>query len=115
MIAQEHVELFPWLMGICGGRPNEPGKFLRHLAEAAIRADPENYLILLPALLALYLKYPKYQDKGTYAEMTGEHRQCRICGCTEYNCRQCVKKTGSPCWWVEKDLCSACVPAGAGG
>lgn len=35
-------------------------------------------------------------------------RKCRICGCTEDDCTQCIIKTGQPCWWVEKDLCSAC-------
>lgn len=36
---------------------------------------------------------------------------CRVCGCTDDNCRQCIEKTGSPCHWVEEDLCSACVVA----
>jgi hypothetical protein len=36
-------------------------------------------------------------------------RSCRICGCTDRDCRQCVEKTGSPCSWVSEDLCSACV------
>jgi hypothetical protein len=36
-------------------------------------------------------------------------RRCRVCGCTDDNCRQCIEKTGQPCYWVEKDLCSACV------
>jgi ParB family transcriptional regulator, chromosome partitioning protein len=36
-------------------------------------------------------------------------RACRVCGCTEDDCRQCVEKTGEPCHWVEDDLCSACV------
>jgi ParB/RepB/Spo0J family partition protein len=40
-------------------------------------------------------------------------RTCRKCGCTDDDCEQCVKKTGGPCSWVEKDLCSACVPPGA--
>lgn len=35
-------------------------------------------------------------------------RRCRVCKCTEYNCSQCVKKTGQPCSWIEDDLCSAC-------
>lgn len=38
-------------------------------------------------------------------------RSCRVCGCTDNDCRQCITKTGSPCYWVEADLCSACVPA----
>ena len=37
-----------------------------------------------------------------------EKRKCRICGCTDGDCRQCVEKTGMPCHWVEEDLCSAC-------
>lgn len=37
-------------------------------------------------------------------------KSCRICGCTDHDCRQCIAKTGSPCHWVEEDLCSACVP-----
>lgn len=36
-------------------------------------------------------------------------RTCRVCGCTEADCRQCIAKTGAPCHWVENDLCSACV------
>lgn len=35
-------------------------------------------------------------------------QRCRICGCTDDNCSQCVEKTGEPCFWVEADLCSAC-------
>lgn len=36
-------------------------------------------------------------------------RTCRVCGCTAADCSQCIKKTGSPCHWIEQDLCSACV------
>lgn len=36
-------------------------------------------------------------------------RRCRVCGCTDDDCRQCIKQTGAPCHWVEPDLCSACV------
>jgi hypothetical protein len=36
--------------------------------------------------------------------------KCRVCGCTDNDCRQCIEKTGQPCHWVEEDLCSACVP-----
>lgn len=34
--------------------------------------------------------------------------RCRVCGCTDDDCRQCIAKTGEPCTWVEPDLCSAC-------
>jgi hypothetical protein len=37
-------------------------------------------------------------------------RKCRICGCTDDDCRQCIEKTGHPCAWIEADLCSACDP-----
>jgi hypothetical protein len=33
---------------------------------------------------------------------------CRVCGCADNDCSQCVAKTGEPCHWVEPDLCSAC-------
>ena len=36
-------------------------------------------------------------------------RKCRICGCTDRNCKKCVAKTGTACHWVQKDLCSACL------
>ena len=38
-----------------------------------------------------------------------EDRRCRLCGCTDADCRQCVEKTGQPCYWVLDDLCSACL------
>lgn len=38
-------------------------------------------------------------------------QKCRVCGCTENNCEQCIKLTGHPCHWVEVDLCSACQDA----
>ena len=34
-------------------------------------------------------------------------RKCRVCGCTHFT--PCIdKRTGEPCHWVEKNLCSAC-------
>lgn len=36
-------------------------------------------------------------------------RSCRVCGCTEDDCSQCIERTGEPCHWVEDDLCSACI------
>lgn len=39
-------------------------------------------------------------------EMTCQ--RCRVCGCTQFDCSQCIEKTGSPCYWVADDLCSAC-------
>lgn len=42
-----------------------------------------------------------------------EQRRCRECGCTDYDCSECVERTGEPCYWVEDDLCSACAEAPA--
>jgi hypothetical protein len=33
--------------------------------------------------------------------------KCRVCGCTETT--PCIDKDGDACWWIEDDLCSACV------
>lgn len=35
---------------------------------------------------------------------------CRVCGCTEDDCRSCIKRTGRPCSWAntERTLCTAC-------
>lgn len=35
-------------------------------------------------------------------------RKCRICGCTNDDCRQCAEVQGFACYWVEDDLCSRC-------
>jgi hypothetical protein len=49
----------------------------------------------------------------TKMEMKGG-RRCRKCGCTQF--KACVRKkrgthviAGNTCFWVEPDLCSACV------
>lgn len=34
---------------------------------------------------------------------------CRICGCTDDDCTDCITRTGQPCYWIEPDLCSACL------
>lgn len=35
---------------------------------------------------------------------------CRICGCTDDDCSQCIEATGEPCHWVAENLCSRCAP-----
>ena len=41
--------------------------------------------------------------------------KCRVCGCTDDDCSQCIAKTGKPCTWIERNgensLCSACAGA----
>lgn len=33
---------------------------------------------------------------------------CRVCGCTDDDCSQCIEATGHFCYWIEEDLCSRC-------
>lgn len=42
-------------------------------------------------------------------ESNEDMRRCRVCGCMTDDCSGCVERTGEPCYWVEDDLCSACV------
>ena len=37
-----------------------------------------------------------------------EKKKCRVCGCSDGDCRRCIERTGHPCHWAEDDLCSAC-------
>lgn len=43
-------------------------------------------------------------------EQRRERGVCRVCGCTDDDCMQCIRKTGEPCRWVDEShtLCSAC-------
>jgi len=39
--------------------------------------------------------------------------KCRVCGCTERDCRLCAERQGYECCWMDfdrQDLCSACAP-----
>ncbi|WP_445453111.1 ASCH domain-containing protein [Flavobacterium sp. 25HG05S-40] len=47
-------------------------------------------------------------DCVTGYQQESENWKCRVCGCTNNDCGQCVEKTGHPCHWVEENLCSAC-------
>ena len=42
-------------------------------------------------------------------------RRCRVCGCIDLDCEECIRRTGEPCSWVEADLCSACVAGSESG
>jgi len=46
--------------------------------------------------------------QGTFYTRRMNSRQCRECGCTDYDNFHCVKKLGEPCHWVEENLCSSC-------
>lgn len=58
MIAQQDdPELLEWLINASA----HAGGFLSTLADAALRADGQNYPILRPAILDLRAKYPKFE------------------------------------------------------
>jgi len=42
---------------------------------------------------------------GASLDRSSENRACRVCGCTER--RACP----GGCYWVDEDLCSACIGA----
>jgi hypothetical protein len=44
------------------------------------------------------------------ARMIDRVRTCRVCGCTDDDCSDCIRRTGAACHWIEADLCSACKP-----
>lgn len=37
--------------------------------------------------------------------------KCRVCGCTEADCSECIEETGHPCAWADdtKTICTRCV------
>lgn len=39
-----------------------------------------------------------------------DERSCRVCGCTEN--RACLHKDGTPCGWVDDDICTVCADDG---
>lgn len=56
MIAQDFPQVTNWCLNV----QDEAGDFLKSFASAVMRADPENFEILWPSLLALMTKYSQY-------------------------------------------------------
>lgn len=60
--------------------------------------------------------YGDYQELLAEIDRLPTQRACRICGCTDDDCSQCVEAQGIPCHWAEPDLCSRCAcPVKTGG
>lgn len=61
--------------------------------------------VLLPAAffvgLVIYLQVTGIVPRGV----------CRVCGCTDTDCRACIARTGEPCSWIDEEhtICSRCV------
>lgn len=54
-------------------------------------------------------KIGHYLEAGTPTlkfRLIGE--ACKVCGCTDNDCSQCIEATGVPCYWVAPGLCSRC-------
>jgi hypothetical protein len=56
--------------------------------------------------------FPAWKPPAGWDSPAPRERACRVCGCTDEDCSGCIERTGEPCSWVEKDLCSACVGGG---
>jgi hypothetical protein len=61
--------------------------------------------------LGLFIVHPGPADEGPDCEGSElPIRVCRICGCDDGDCGECIAATGEACHWVEDDLCSRCQP-----
>ncbi|MCC6596971.1 MAG: hypothetical protein IT477_10725 [Rhodanobacteraceae bacterium] len=80
----------PAVIAVCQAQHPKPSYHMRNTTAATLNAIVEAGYWIVPAQPAI------------------EIRTCRVCGCTDDDCSQCVEKTGDPCYWVADDLCSAC-------
>jgi hypothetical protein len=46
--------------------------------------------------------------QGNFYQQRMNAQVCSVCGCTDYDCRQCIEKSGEPCYWFADNLCSVC-------
>jgi hypothetical protein len=51
------------------------------------------------------------EDRDFEEALAVDMMACRVCGCTEDDCQQCVEVQGFPCSWVEfyPPLCTRCL------
>lgn len=91
---------------IIGYRCPEPGCEFQSTRDEVRRRDPNNPKMRYP------LTYLTAARADVHDHWLAVHRRCRVCSCTESNCRGCIERTGIPCHWVGPDLCSACKGGG---
>jgi len=72
IIATNDSLMYEWIKN-ASNPANNAGSFVRAIAEAALRADHENYALLRPVLLELRRKYPQYTQ--SLASLTEEFRR----------------------------------------
>ena len=110
---------YQFYLSLCGleedKMPAEQKRQLRHAYYAACGQMfilQDDFINVLPEEDAeaanTDLRHQVYMYMQADLETKLSQRRCRICGCTDDDCSQCIERTGEPCHWVEEDLCSAC-------
>lgn len=62
--------------------------------------------ILAAAFASDFVKFQNVEPRDVYLYRGA----CRVCGCTDENCADCIAITGEPCHWIRPGFCSACLP-----
>lgn len=65
---QDEEDIQRWIWGVENEAPQPSGDFLKKIVAAALHADPENYPLLRPAIIALKKKFPKYRLDDPHLE-----------------------------------------------
>lgn len=68
------------------------------------------WVMAVPTLLLLAL-HTVLATIGFLQRHLPRYGTCRVCGCTDQSCFDCIMATGEPCCWVDEShtLCSRCV------
>lgn len=77
-----------------------------HFGEAMKKAGPDSRISAKH--LGIAIGKAAAAKKRNSLTTAAEPQQCRVCGCTEQDCSQCIAVTGTACTWVSPDLCSRC-------
>lgn len=91
--------------------------FLLTTAEPVVLLDGIPGAQALSQLEVIELPAPSMTAWTAPSLEISEFPKCRVCGCTDDDCRQCIDRTGAPCSWVpeqgneEGPICSACAEA----
>jgi len=88
-----------------------------HATYGAVQFDDvvslgEYICVIMPVRIDVPPLFEKREETDIPNDEAPPVRTCRVCGCTDDNCSQCIEKTGKSCDWVEEDLCGLCAAAG---